>query len=182
MTNEPAAPRAHPLEALTPSQRALLRIVCWVAWADGDFALRERELLEKVVATLLQQDSEAMAVDAVRALALEQLQQTDIEALVAVLADTDERQLAVKLALQMISITHSPGDDALINPAEKQAYRRLIEALALSEAEVQQAEWAARQELGQRRSLSELLQSALERFGAWPAADAVDPLPLGYWL
>ena len=31
-------PVAPPLEQLTASQRALLRIACWVAWADGDLA------------------------------------------------------------------------------------------------------------------------------------------------
>lgn len=183
MTAETPSGAAHPLDRLSASQRALLRIVCWVAWADGDFALEERELLERVVARLLAASSDAAAVDAVRALALEQLQSADVESLVAALDTSDERQLAVKLALQMVSITHSPGDDALINPAEKRAYRRLVEALALTETEVQEAEWAARQDLAQQRSLLALLNTALERFGAWPSARQLDPnLPMGYWL
>ena len=178
------APGANPMENLSPSQRALLRIVCWVAWADGDFALKERELLEQVVSRLLAQDSEVAAVAAVRSLALEQLQNTDVEALVAALEDADERQLAVKLALQMVSICRNPGDEAAINPAEKQAYRRLLEALALPETEVEEAEWAARQELQQKRSLLELFSGALDRFGAWPAqhGEAGGALPMGYWL
>ena len=70
-----------------------------------------------------------------------------------------------------------------INASEKQAYRRLIDALALPESEVEEAEWAARQELAQKRNLMEVLSGALERFGAWPAAQDLDPrLPLGYWL
>ncbi|MBU6250676.1 MAG: TerB family tellurite resistance protein [Cyanobacteria bacterium REEB417] len=184
MDTDRSAGGPNPLEGLTPSQRALLRIVCWVAWADGDFALDERQLLEKVVARLLLLDgSESDAVDAVRALAVDHLPQADLTALVAALGDTDERQLAVKLALQMISINQRPEDDAPINPAEKQAYRNLIEALDLTESEIAAAEWAARDELKRQQTLGELLVGALERFGAWPSAAKLDPLlPMGYWL
>ncbi|NDC34959.1 MAG: TerB family tellurite resistance protein [Synechococcaceae bacterium WB9_2_112] len=184
MDTDRSAGGPNPLEGLTPSQRALLRIVCWVAWADGDFALDERQLLEKVVSRLLLLDASGPeAVDAVRALAVDHLEQDDLTALVAALGDADERQLAVKLALQMISISRRPEDDAPINPAEKQAYRSLLDALALTESEIEAAEWAARDELQRQPSLGDLLVGALERFGAWPSAEKLDPrLPLGYWL
>ena len=177
---------AHRLDGLTPSQRALLRILCWVAMADGDFAAEERQLLERLTARLLQLDAgagEAAAANLVHELALEPLAVQELDALVAALDAADGRQLAVKLALQMVSVNQRPDDRDLINPAEKQAYRRLIEALALPEAEVQEAEWAARQELARKPSLLDVLGSALERFGAWPPADQIDPrLPMGYWL
>ena len=172
------------MEALSPSQRALLRIVCWVAMVDGDFALKERELLEKLVARLLHLDGVAGAAETtVRELAMESLQPPDLERLVAALTSDDERQLAAKLAMQMVSINQGADDAEPINASEKQAYRRLIDALALPESEVEEAEWAARQELAQKRNLMEVLSGALERFGAWPAAQDLDPrLPLGYWL
>lgn len=172
------------MEALSPSQRALLRIVCWVAWADGDFALEERDLLEKVVARLLHLDAVGTVAEAtVRELAMDQIQTLDLERQVAALTSADERQLAAKLAMQMVSINQGADDAERINPSEKQAYRRLIDALALPESEVEEAEWAARQELAQRRNLLEVLSSAMERFGAWPAAQDLDPrLPMGYWL
>ena len=174
----------HPLDALTPSQRALLRIVCWVAWADGDFALEERALLERLVARLLLGDGDqAQAEATVRELAINQLQPVDLEALVAALDGADARQLVVKLALQMVSVSQGADETNPINAAEKQAYRRLVEAVALPEAELQEAEWAARQELEQKRSLWDVLAGALDRFGAWPAAKELDPrLPMGYWL
>lgn len=184
MERDAGAPSAHPMDALTPSQRALLRIVCWVAWADGDFALEERQLLEKVVARLLQRDgAEGVAEATVHALAMDPVEPGELERLVGALDGADERQLVVKLAMQMVSISQGPADADRINASEKQAYRQLIEALALPEAEVQEAEWAARQELDQKRSLLEVLSGALERFGAWPAAQELDPrLPIGYWL
>lgn len=168
-----------PLAQLTPPQRALLRLVCWVAMADGDFAEQERQLLEKLVADIAPQQT----VDTVHLLAGEALQSPDLETLVTELATADERQLAVKLAFQMACINQRPEDDAAINPAEKRAYRTLVELLNLPEAEVAEAEWAARQELQQQSSLLGLIRGALAGFGAWPALDGDSGnLPPGYWL
>ena len=78
------AASSQPLQQLSAAQRALLRIVCWVAWADGDFAEEERELLEKLVFRLLPPEvGVAEAEDAYRALVAEELQNVDLEALVA---------------------------------------------------------------------------------------------------
>ena len=173
-----------PLDGLTPSQRALLRIVCWVAWADGDFAEEEQRLLEKLVIGSLARDrTEPLSQELVSTLVGEHLQEVDPAALVADLADADERQLAVKLALQMISVNQRNTDTVLINPKEKQAYRRLIEALDLPPTEVDEAEWAARQELQHKRGLLEILAAAFDTHGAWPSSQGLDPqLPMGYWL
>jgi hypothetical protein len=176
------SPFPSPLACLTPSQRALLRIVCWVAWADGDFAEEERSLLENVVArSLAPLNAADQPAEAVSSLAAEQLQPVEVERLVADLEGTDARQQAVKLAVQMMGVNQRPQDDAVVNPAEKQAYRRLLAALALPEAAVQEAEWAARQELQRPRGLAELISETLAGFGAWPA-QADGSLPLGYWL
>lgn len=175
-----------PLERLSSGQRALLRIVCWVAWADGDFAEEERELLEKLVFRLVPPEvSVVEAEDTYRALVAEQLQQVDLEALVAELHSGDERQLAVKLAVQMLAVNQRPVDDAPVNPAEKQAYRRLLEALQLPDDEVAEAEWAARREREQKPGLLEVIGTALAGWGAWPAlVDANGDViaPPGYWL
>jgi uncharacterized membrane protein YebE (DUF533 family) len=171
-----------PLASLEPSQRALLRIVCWVAWADGDFAEEERTLLQQVVArTLAPLNTAEDPALAVSSLAAENLQPVDVEQLVADLEGADGRQQAVKLAVLMMGANQRPQDDAAVNPAEKSAYRRLLAALALPEAAVQEAEWAARQELQRPRSLGELISETLAGFGAWPAHGDTD-LPLGYWL
>lgn len=174
-----------PLEALTPSQRALLRVAAWVAWADGDFAEEERQLLETLVARLLPPTAAAAGADpaslAAASLAAQAQAQVDAAALVAALEGQEARLQAVKLAVQMMGVNQRPEDAAAINPAEKAAYRQLLEALALPEAEVEQAEWAARQELQRPRSLGELLSATLSHFGAWPAQEDA-PLPLGTWL
>lgn len=179
-----SASATHPLDQLSTAQRALLRIVCWVAWADGDFADEERQLLETLVFRLMPPEvGIAEAEDAFRSLVAEQLQTIDLEALVAELGDSDERQLTVKLAVQMLAVNQRPDDNAPVNPAEKQAYRRLLEALQLPEGEVEEAEWAARQELQQKRGVLEVLGMALAGWGAWPSIEAEGGhLPPGYWL
>ncbi|KEF42425.1 MAG: hypothetical protein ER33_06100 [Cyanobium sp. CACIAM 14] len=45
-----------PSAVLSPTQAALLRIVCTVAWADGECSSAERELLAGVVARQLHAD------------------------------------------------------------------------------------------------------------------------------
>ena len=182
MPADPAsAPAPQPLDGLSPSQRALLRIVCWVAWADGDFAAEERELLDKLVQRLLPAAGGAGAAATASTLATAPPSAAELAPLVAALEGSDQRQLAVKLALQMMSVNRRPGDAAAINPAEKGAYRQLLDALALPESEVEEAEWAARQELEQPRSLLELIGATLSGFGAWPALEN-GQLPPGYWL
>jgi hypothetical protein len=123
----------------------------------------------------------ATASEMATVLATEPPSAAELAPLVAALEGSDQRQLAVKLALQMVSINRRAGDAAAINPHEKGAYRLLLEALALPESEVEEAEWAARQELEQPRSLLELIGATLSGFGAWPALDDA-PLPPGYWL
>lgn len=171
-----------PLERLSPSQRALLRIACWVAWSDGDFAREERQLLEKVVgATLPDQLPLTASSEAVAALAAPPLGAVEPRQLVRDLDGPEARLQAVKLAVLVMGSNRLPGDTSAINTAEKAAYRSLLEALALPDAEVAEAEWAARQELERPRSLLERLTDILGGFGAWPALEGSE-LPLGYWL
>ena len=168
-----------PFATLRPSQLALLRLVCWVACADGDFAEEERQFLAKLTGRLLAA-STAEAVDqAVAALALEG--EADVAVLVGQLEYGDQRQLLVKLAFQMACSNQRAQDDAAINRQEKQAYRQLIAALALPEQEVEEAEWAAQEELRQADSLLERLSRTLLGFGAWPSQDAFE-MPIAHWL
>jgi hypothetical protein len=173
----PAAAEAaagDPFARLSVPQRALLRLICWVAMADGEFAAEEQQLLGRVMAR-------SAADAAVRTLADATLAEADLQRLVLELGDADERQLTVKLAYQMACSNQRAADASLFNTAEKQAYRRLVELLDLPENEVEEAEWAARQELEQSRSLLERLGAALSGFGAWPALPD-GQLPPGYWL
>ena len=158
-----------PLAALKPSQWAQLKVLCWVASVDGDVASEERALLSKLSARLLPlEDPE----DALAALQAEQ--ETEVETWVAQLQGSDERMAMVSLAFQMVCSSQGEEDDSAINPAERVAYRRLLDALDLPDAQVQEAEWAARQALKETPALIDRLNQLLFGWGAWPSVAALE--------
>jgi len=158
-----------PLAGLSPSQQAQLRLLCWVAYVDGVFADEERELLSRLAARLLPGVDPADALDALVA-----QNAADLEELVAQLTTHDQRLQMVKLAFEMAASSSNPGDNSSFNSAERVAYRRLMEALALPEAEVNEAEWAARQALQDKPALLDRLNRILFGWGAWPSTEALE--------
>ena len=163
------APVTDPLAALKPTQLAQLKVLCWVASVDGDVAAEERALLSKLSARLLPlEDPE----DALAALQAEQ--ETDVEAWVAQLQGSDERMALVSLAFQMACSSQGAQDASAINADERVAYRRLLDALDLPDAQVQEAEWAARQALKETPALLDRLNQLLFGWGAWPSVAALE--------
>ena len=160
---------ADPLAGLSPSQQAQLRLLCWVACVDGVFAEEERELLSRLASRLLPDVDPSEAVSA-----LVGQNAPDLEQLVAQLTSHDQRLQLVKLAVEMAATSSNPGDDSPINPAERGAYRQLLEVLALPEAEVNEAEWAARQALQDTPALLDRLNRILFGWGAWPSLEALE--------
>ena len=158
-----------PLAGLSPSQQAQLRLLCWVAYVDGVFADEERELLSRLAARLLPGVDLADALDALVA-----QNAAVLEELVAQLTTHDQRLQMVKLAFEMAASSSNPGDNSSFNSAERVAYRRLLEALALPEAEVNEAEWAARQALQDKPALLDRLNRILFGWGAWPSTEALE--------
>ncbi len=165
-----------PLADLSSSQRGQLRLLCWVACVDGVFADEERELLSRLAARLLPGVESADALDALVA-----QNATDLEELVVQLTTHDQRLQMVKLAFEMAASSSNPGDNSAFNSAERVAYRRLLEALALPEAEVNEAEWAARQALQDKPALLDRLNRILFGWGAWPSTEALE-LSGSQWL
>jgi hypothetical protein len=169
-------PMTDPLADLSSSQRGQLRLLCWVACVDGVFADEERELLSRLAARLLPGVESADALDALVA-----QNATDLEELVVQLTTHDQRLQMVKLAFEMAASSSNPGDNSAFNSAERVAYRRLLEALALPEAEVNEAEWAARQALQDKPALLDRLNRILFGWGAWPSTEALE-LSGSQWL
>ena len=171
-----------PTQRLPEADRDLLRILCCVAWSDGDFAPEEKQLLQRLVATYFLPDLEPLvAAEAAEALAHEALQMEGIEELVQRLQTAEDRQLALKLAFMMIRVSTRPGDVSSINPMERVAYRRLVEALGLAETDVQECEWAAEQEMLQQSGLRGILASRFQWLGAWPSQELLET-PGMQWL
>lgn len=148
----------------------LLRLLCCIAWSDGQVSERERELLETLTTSLLLagQDT-STAVETLDSLVAEAIKPEALGTLIAGLKGQDQKRLALKLAYMVIRISQEPGDNSSINLLEKQAYRRLVEGLSLTDAEVQEAQWAAEQDLKAHNSLWSLLVSRFSGLGAWPS-------------
>jgi uncharacterized tellurite resistance protein B-like protein len=176
----PAMPISAP--SLPDDDRDLLRILCCVAWSDGDFAAEEKRLLQRLVQNYFLPDADATASsEAVEALAAEALQPERLEELAPRLRSPEDRLLVVKLAYMLIRIESRPGDGSSINPQEKRVYRRLVELLHLNDDDVREAEWAAEQELRQHTGLLGILTSRFQWLGAWPSAELLDT-PGMQWL
>jgi len=142
------------------SELDLLRILCCVAWADGRFTPEEQDLLERLMQRYgITGGSEGNASVAAGVFAATPEPVEALDRLVPRLSSVEDRQLAVKLAYMMIRLgSHGQGDSG-IEAGEKVAYRRLVEAVALPESEVEEAEWAGEQELPSQNGLLALLRS-----------------------
>lgn len=154
---------------LTPAQAALLRIVCTVAWADGECSPAERELLAEQVATHLQGDSPSGLGEAqLEAFLAERLPVAGLDALVAQLSGSDDRQLALKLSYMMVRVGRRSPAEPSINAQERVAYRHLVELLALGDGKIQEIEWAAEGDLPRKEGLAQLLA---ELTAGWRSPD-----------
>lgn len=154
---------------LTPDQAALLRIVCTVAWADGECSTAERELLAEQVATHLHGDSPSGLGEAqLEAFLAERLPVAGLDALVAQLSGSDARQLALKLSYMMVRVGRRSPAEPSINAQERLAYRHLVELLALGDAKIQEIEWAAEADLPRKEGLAQLLA---ELTAGWRSPD-----------
>lgn len=148
---------------ISPEQRNLLRVVCSMAWADGQIAPEE---LERILTEL----SRLFAVDEAERQQLQQelqvslVENTPLEQLVSQIQTEEDRELALKLSYMVIRSSRRQPEEAWINPAEKAAYRRLVELLALPDETVTKIETLTDEELNQEDDLVHTIASRLGRF------------------
>lgn len=163
-------------------QLNLLQIACCVAWADGDVSAEEKRLLEQVVTRYFPAgDGSDPTGDAARQLAAWTSNDAPLNELMERVTVAEDRLLALKLAYMMARVSQRPEDTAPINPQEKVVYRRLVEGLGLTEAEVKEAEWSAEQELASGKGVWALLGNAFSGLGAWPSQEMLET-PGMQWL
>jgi hypothetical protein len=135
----------------------LLRIVCAVAWADGQFSEEERTLLQRLMHRYGGDGLPARGDAA--GLSLSRLEENPgaLDELVKDLDCEEDRELALKLSYMMIRCGRSGPEDSGINRPEKATYRRLVELLGLPEARIEQIEWAAEEEMAPTHRLLDVL-------------------------
>lgn len=147
-----------PSTPLSCAETALLRIVCTVAWADGECSTAERDLLAMFVDHHLHGDTSTSAAEVgLETLLTERLPVEALASLVAQLPGAEDRELALKLAYMMIRVGRRSPAEPSINAQERVAYRRLVDLLALDDQRIGEIEWAAEADLPRKQGLAQLL-------------------------
>lgn len=120
-------PPCNPLDRLPDSERALLRLLAWLAGCDGEVAPEELELLERLVArSLLAHHTGGDPEGAAAGLVATSPAAADIAELVAALESPRQRQLLACLGRRMVTCHRSNGEGRAGNPAEQEALEQLL--------------------------------------------------------
>ncbi len=151
----------HP-PSISPQEMNLLRIVCSMAWSDGELSSEELDLLISEFSRLFAQDEDE-EVHLEQELHNYVTQNIPLEELVPKLQSEEDRELALKLSYMVIRASRRHPGEALINPEEKVAYRRLMELLALPEEAIAKIERLADEELEHDHNVIHALTTELRK-------------------
>lgn len=137
--------------SINPRQMNLLRIVLALAWADGNLAKEEADVM-------LTNFSQVFATTAAEQDAIKQelqgylIQDIPLEELVPKLSTPAEKEFVLRLGYEVISSSARTPDEALINQDEQAIYQRLVDLLDLPAATVERIEQAAQAALGKTQA------------------------------
>tara|TARA_B100002051_G_C16727087_1_gene635970 strand:+ start:24 stop:533 length:510 start_codon:yes stop_codon:yes gene_type:complete len=149
----------------TNSQAILLRIAELVAMSDGSISSQEESLIRDLPKRL------GISVQADH----QDPDRTSLKTLAGQLVNHGDRCTAARIACLVAGVSRNPKDQQDINSDERMAYRELVSELHLSEEELQEIEWSAKEELKQGKPLLELIGLALFGDGGWPDRELMGP-------
>lgn len=133
--------------SISPRQMNLLRIVLALAWADGNLAKEEADVMLTSFSQLFA--TTPATQDAVRQeLQGYLIQDIPLEDLVPSLTTVAEKEFVLRLGYEVISASARTPDEALINQDEQTVYQHLIKLLNLPGSTVQRIEQSAQATLG----------------------------------
>lgn len=152
-----------PPPAIAPRQMNLLRIAAALAWADGNLAEAEVEvMLTKLSAVFAKDNSHRQTLK--KDLREYLVQNIPLEELVPRVTDPAEQELVLRLGYQVIaSSALSPSED-VVNEDESKAYSKLVQLLGLPEAEVRRIEAEVQDQSKTEDDIVGALVSALSGF------------------
>lgn len=158
MTLQPPPP-----PPITPRQMNLLRVVTAMAWADGELATEEVEVMLKGFSQLFaktpQQQQELQ-----QELRDYMMQNLPLDELIPKLETSEERELVLKLGYEVISASSRTPEEPNINPEEAEAYQKLIQLLNLPPDVVKRVETEATAAMQQSEGIVHKLTHHLEDF------------------
>jgi len=152
-----------PPPSISPSQMNLLRIVSSMAWADGNLADEEVDLM-------LDRFSGMFAADAPQQDAMRQelrdylMQNIPLSELIPRLQSPAERELVLRLGYEVIYSSARTPDEDLVNAEEAAAYRQLVELLGFAPETVERIQAEALSSAESGTSLIDSLSEQLEAF------------------
>lgn len=152
-----------PPPSITPRQMNLLRIITALAWADGELAQEE-------VDVMLDRFSGLFAADAPQQQRLKHelrdymMQNIPLEELIPKLQSDEERKLVLLLGYEVICSSARTPDEDNINDDEAAAYQKLVDLVGLPPETVQQVIADADIPSHKDESLVDLMTSQLEEF------------------
>lgn len=137
--------------SITPRQMNLLRIVLALAWADGNLAKEEADVMltnfSQVFATNPQgQESVKQELQGYL------VQDLPLEELVPQLSTQAEKEFVLRLGYEVISSSALTPDEDLINQDEQAIYQKLVALLELPDDTVQRIEQSAQTALGKNKA------------------------------
>jgi hypothetical protein len=152
-----------PPPSISPRQMNILRIVTTMAWADGELAQEE-------VDVMLDRFSGLFASDAPQKQRLRQelqdymMQNIPLEELTPKLQSEDEKKLVLHLGYEVICSSARTPEEAKINAEEAEAYQKLVDLLDLPPETVEQVISEANAEVCEDESLVDSLTRKLKQF------------------
>ncbi|GAB4462582.1 MAG: hypothetical protein OHK0037_13720 [Elainellaceae cyanobacterium] len=152
-----------PPPSISPGQMNLLRVVAAMAWADGNLA-------EEEVDVMLDSFSGLFAADAPQKEELRQelrdyvMQNIPLEELIPKLQTIEERELVLRLGYAVINSSARTPDEELVNDDEAEAYQHLVKLLDFAPETVKRVEEEAIADLSHSEGLIERLTRHLGEF------------------
>jgi hypothetical protein len=142
----------------------LLRVVTAMAWADGELATEEVDLMLDRFSQLFGKTTEQQ--ERLREeLHDYMMQNIPLEELIPHLETQAAREVVLQLGYEVIASSARTPDEPNINEEEAQAYQKLVALLGLPPEVVERVEAEARDSLKRKdRSLIEKLATRLETF------------------
>ncbi|MBE9122083.1 TerB family tellurite resistance protein [Tychonema sp. LEGE 07199] len=124
--------------SITPRQMNLLRIVASMAWADGELATTEVNLMLDRFCSLFAADADREPMQ--QELRDYIMQNIPLDELIHQLETQAEKELVLQLGYQVIASSSRTPDEPKINAEEAAAYQKLVQLLNLPEDAVKRIE------------------------------------------
>lgn len=127
-----------PPPSITPRQMNLLRVVASMAWADGELAQEEVDVMLREFGSLFASGEQQEQI--AQELRDYLMQNIPLEESIPKLQTQQERELVLALGYEVISSSSRVPDEPKINEDEAIAYQKLKQLLNLPEARVKELE------------------------------------------